>query len=246
LNRTKSNPKKSAAKKKRSVTKTKKSIKIREKEPARKLRKVVTKKKTGKRIKNRRSAAKKIIIKGQPGPTDKDYLCKDLKSRWWVVELDEDADLEQHAEYIERLLISIFGPDVEYFLPVCSERIRDKSSCFVFFEGYFFIKIDENVRRNISRLRGELIKGLLSKNGKYCEVTGKKINSFKKDMRSSIRKSIPRKGQIIIPKIGTFSNMNGTVIAVDRRKFLVTARFKKTSRVVDAPINVINIKERLP
>lgn len=193
-----------------------------------------------------RSSAKKFARKKtadeRPGPTHPDYLkCDDL-SKWIIVELTEDAILEEHIDAVERSILQCLGSNIEYFIPIYREKIQGKFACLVLFDGYLFIKEEESIRDQIYSLKNDYIRGPLRNNHTIQTVSGKKILEFKKEMLKKIKSIIPRKRSKVVPIVGTFSNLLGEVLSVDRKKLTALVRFKKSTRVVDAPINVINLQ----
>lgn len=166
----------------------------------------------------------------------------DPKSKWLIIELSEDVTFEEYVETIEQHIIQLFGSDSEYFIPVYQERVQDKVVSLVLFEGYFFIRSSDYITNISNEIFNEYFKGAMRKQNKIVEIPGIKINEFKEEMLEKLKRIIPRKKQRVIPKIGIFSDLEGEVISVDRRKFIATVRFKYTTRIIDAPISIINLK----
>lgn len=158
-----------------------------------------------------------------------------------IIELAEDVTFEEHVFEIERHIIQLFGNDSEYFIPIYQERVQDKIVSLVLFEGYFFIKSSDYVINISNDIYNEYFKGVMKKRDKVIEISGIKINEFKGEILEKLKKITPKKKQRVMPKIGVFSDLEGEVISIDKRKFIVTVRFKYTTRVIDAPISVINL-----
>lgn len=159
-----------------------------------------------------------------------------------IIELADDVTFEEYVEVIEKHIIQLFGTDSEYFIPVYQERVQDKVVSLVLFEGYFFIRSSDYIVNISYEIHSEFFKGIMKKQNKIVEIPGKKINEFKDEMLEKLKRIIPRKRQKVIPKIGVFSDLEGEVVSIDRRKFIATVRFRYTTRIIDAPISVINLK----
>ena len=167
-------------------------------------------------------------------------LLDDPTSKWFILELTEDTFLKEHCALIEKSIYGYFGDKVECFMPLYAEKVNDDIVSFVFFEGYVFIKDSGDANGFVQGFRNEYISGPVVSRGEMQYIYGRKINAFKREMKRKIRYLTPRKGETITPKVGVFENLEGIVISVDRKKYIVTARFKVQSRVVEAPIHVIN------
>lgn len=164
----------------------------------------------------------------------------DPKSRWNIIELAEDITFEEHSDVIERHIHDMFG-DVGYFVPFYKEKIHDKVTSLVLFEGYFFVASTDRVRVSPEYFHDEYIKGPMKKNKAVVEIPGTKINELKEELKIKLHERYPKKKQIVIPKIGVFSRLEGEVVSVDRRKLIAIVRFKYSTRIVDAPISFINL-----
>jgi transcription antitermination factor NusG len=72
-------------------------------------------------------------------------------------------------------------------------------------------------------------------------VSGVRINEYKTKMQERVKTLIPVVGQRVIPRVGVFKNLEGTVLSVDKKKLIAIVVFEKASRVVEAPLNVVNL-----
>lgn len=173
---------------------------------------------------------------------DLNHLYKNTDAKWLIIELNEDVELEENHEKIEVRIKEICGPDIEYFIPIYSEQVNGKSVCVVLFKGYFFIRSVENLEKTSVSLHDEQIKGPLLYNS-CCQYVGSgDINKFKVKLNRLVNDMIPHKGQAVIPRVGVFKNLEGVVLSVDKRKLIARVIFKRASRVVEAPINIINLQ----
>ena len=160
---------------------------------------------------------------------------------WLILELYDDVDLGGLYNNIENDILNIFGDSSDYFIPVYSEKVREKCVCINLFDGYVFVKESDNTEDALSKMKSEYIKGALSGPGGIIKVENESINSFKKKLEHKIKGMVPTKGQRVIPRVGTFKNMEGKVISVNKAKLIARVLFEKSSRVVEAPISVVNL-----
>lgn len=185
--------------------------------------------------KNRRRKNKILSTK------DLDFKYKGRSNKWIIIQLAEDCDLLEKYDAIESDLKKIFGDTADYFIPVYREKVNEKPVSLLLFEGYVFVKCTDTVKEWLFKERTENLLGPLYENGKCKYINNKDINKFKDDIQKMIRNKIPEKGQTVIPKEGDYKNLEGRVVSVNKNKMIATVVFEKRSRVVEAPINVINL-----
>lgn len=168
----------------------------------------------------------------------------DPRSRWVVFEFTEDLSLERSCDNVENFVMETFGRDVLYFIPIYRERLQDKFITFVLFDGYIFIRESKEVLSGVSRLnQNEYIKGPLREKGGYRTVGGREIIGIRRELMRAIYRQFPKKKDTVIPKVGMFSNLEGEVISVDKPNLTVLVQFKLKTRIVEAPISVINLEK---
>lgn len=163
------------------------------------------------------------------------------KSRWNIIELAEDITFEEHFNIIEHYMFELFGRDIQYFFPLYREKIGDKTAILTLFDGYFFVQSNSKIIEFPDKFRNECIKGPMKKSKKVVEVPGIKINDLKKELQLRLKELIPRRKQVVIPKIGIFGNLEGEVLSVDRKNLFAVVKFQYATRVVEAPISFINL-----
>jgi hypothetical protein len=200
--------------------------------------KVDSKKKTTENTKEEHKNTELYISKYSVIHTNKKV---DSKSRWNIIELAEDITFEEHSDVIERHIPNMFGADIEYFVPFYKQKINEKIVSLILFEGYFFVRSTESVLIYPDKFHDEYIKGPMKKNRMVVEIFGTKINELKEELKLKLKQSYPKRKQIVIPKIGTFSNLEGEVVSVDKKNLVAIVRFKYSTRIVDAPISFINL-----
>ena len=164
----------------------------------------------------------------------------DPKAKWIIFELAEEVTFEDCSEAIEQDILQLLGEDVQYFIPIYSKDISGNLVSDILFEGYFFIKSSNKILDSIDDIRSDHIKGAMKKNSKIVQIPGEKINEFKKEMYEKLLRLAPKRKQWISPKIGIFSNLKGEVLSVNKRDMTFIARFKCSTREVEAPVNFIN------
>jgi len=188
--------------------------------------------------KNKETTPELTISKNSVGNNDKKV---DPKSFWNIIELAEDITFEEHSDAIEHHIKLMFGDDIEYFIPLYKEKVQDKVVSLILFEGYFFVRSRSDILNFPDRFRCEYFKGPMKRKKIVVEILGVKINELKNELKLKLKARIPRKKQIVVPKIGVFSNLEGEVISVDKKKLVAIVKFQYTTRIVEAPINFINL-----
>lgn len=164
-------------------------------------------------------------------------------SIWYVIQLAEIEEIKNNPYIIDDAIKKVFGDSVNVFIPCYRERIEDSVTAFWLFDGYVFIEANEKVYNNFffsSENNYVLKKILLNKSYKVKEISGKEINELKRKLWDLFCKSFPKKGDIIVPIIGSFSGYQGKVINVYKRDLIAIVSFVFSTRRVDVPISFIN------
>lgn len=165
-------------------------------------------------------------------------------SKWYIIQLDEDIDLEKNIRNIESALKDIFCDNVRYFIPCYKEIIDNEIIIFSLFDGYIFIENKDIIIYNdIIYLGDNNVYGkIVRKNNKIAEVSGEDINKIKKDLWETFCKGFPKKGQIIVPKVGVFGGLQGEVVTVVEKDFVAIVKFTYSSIQLEVPVSFLNIK----
>lgn len=216
-----------------------------------------SKKKTSRKISSNKSKSvnKKAVSKkkapGQkktPGQKNRDDLVQNLDhkyvgrgGKWIIVQLSESCELKEHAEQLVQQIKEAYGEKTEFFLPMYVDYVGNKSVCLVLFDGYFFVRETKELDTAGLKERTEFIQGPMYKEKQMKYVKNKDINKFKNDIKKKLKTKIPKKGQLVIPKVGNYRNIEGKVISVNRKKMVARVVFSLVSRVVEAPIKIINL-----
>ena len=158
-----------------------------------------------------------------------------MSDQWLILELNESVENASYRE-IELTLLTIFGENIEYFIPRYHERMGSYISTSVLIEGYVFVKDSPDVRQNFLNLREQkLFSGFLFFGGKYKTVS----SSIIKELRTKLRRSLKRKfvdGSNVRVLGGVFKNLIGEVISTEDNGKKVMVKIKRISREIIAPI----------
>jgi transcription antitermination factor NusG len=166
----------------------------------------------------------------------------DPSGAWMILEVNDDGEnLYDRYELLESELIRIFGEEVQFFIPAYIEKIKDKIVGVDLIGGYLFVEKKHESESAIAVMTSPYIKGRMAEGGRSGFITGANINEYKKKMLDYIKNMAPKKGSLVIPKVGTFKNLEGKVVSVARDRKSATVMFKRSSRVVTAPVSVINM-----
>jgi transcription antitermination factor NusG len=165
------------------------------------------------------------------------------KGKWLIIELSENCRIGEQVSQVASEIKSAFGKDAIYFIPVRTEKIKERDLTNVLFDGYVFVNCpsEEYAKDGVYNLCGSCLQRPLSERSKLTFITDRDIESFKKSMEASILEVYPDKGAIIIPRSGTFKDMEGEVLSINKPAKTVLAIFKTLSREVTAHINILNI-----
>lgn len=158
---------------------------------------------------------------------------------WLIIRIKDGCELSENYESVEKELQNVLDDNTEYFIPAYVEKVEDQYIPIVLFEGYVFAKCENCIWDPSSII---CLEGPLVVNHNFQYVKNRDINNFKYRLNNQIQNMIPKKGQLIKPKIGIFKNLEGTVVSVNKKKRTAKAIFKQASRVVSAYINVINLE----
>jgi transcription antitermination factor NusG len=161
--------------------------------------------------------------------------------RWVIFQLKEDCDISENYEAIEQELNNSFGDDIEHFIPVYREKIDKSSVGLTLFDGYIFLRYKSGQECVYNPGEYRFLEGPLMRGGKINYASDREINILRANLYKKLQKRFPRRGQMITPKSGTFKNLEGKVVGIDRKNRVVRAVFKQSSREVGADINVINL-----
>jgi transcription antitermination factor NusG len=162
---------------------------------------------------------------------------------WIILELQENCQLDRQMDSVVSEIKNAFGEKVEYFLPVHVETINNKRLVTSLFDGYVFVNIGKvkNAAKCIDSIRGSYIAGPMVSRGTYTAVSDEEILRYKSRLEDILYTWTPRREEEVVPKVGIFRNMVGTVKDVDLDKKEATVVFKTRSREVTTNIQLLNL-----
>lgn len=162
--------------------------------------------------------------------------------RWLILELNDAFEDVKYRD-IKAALITVFGDEVDYFIPIHHECIGSYTSTSVLMEGYVFIKDCLEVRQGINNLyESKVFSGALFYSGKYQTVNSEVIRNLKKKLRNSLKKKMTNGTKVLILG-GVFKNLTGEVISVEDSGKKIMVKIKRISREIIAPIPSTLLKE---
>jgi transcription antitermination factor NusG len=160
-----------------------------------------------------------------------------------ILEVNDDGEsLYERYEFLESELIRVFGEETQFFIPAYIEKVKDKVIGIDLIGGYLFVEKTVSSDSAVAGMSSPYIKGRMSEGAKSCTMTGASINNYKRKLLESIKNLAPKKGAVVVPKVGTFKSLEGKVISVARDRKSARVLFKKSSRIVQAPVSVLNME----
>lgn len=165
------------------------------------------------------------------------------KSVWMIIEINDDGEnLFDRYEIIEAEIISVFGETTAFFIPSYIEKVKDKVIGIDLIGGYVFVERTESSEGIVVSMSSPYLKGRMKETSRSATITGASINEYKKRLLQSIKDLAPKKGSLVVPRVGTFKNVEGKVVSVARDRRSATVVFRKSSRIVQAPVSVLNLE----
>ena len=167
----------------------------------------------------------------------------DRASEWMILALNGD-DEETHSRYdlIEAEILRVFGENVEFFIPSFVEKVKDRAVGMDLMTGYVFVQRTAESETAFVENPSPYFKCEMRSGSRSDVIKGDTINGYKKKLLEEIKGKAPKKGDTVIPKVGTFKSMEGTVVSVSKDRRTATVIFKRASRIVQAPVSVLNIE----
>lgn len=139
---------------------------------------------------------------------------------------------------------SVFGSKIETYIPKHVEKVRTKSIEFSLFDGYVFVNLSscDKAHQSLQSITGNRLLGKpLKEGGNYFTVSDKEIERYR---ALAVEKSVtyrPSIGDVVIPKTGTFSNIDGVVVGIEEDSKKAIIEFMMPSRTVTASITFVNL-----
>jgi transcription antitermination factor NusG len=163
------------------------------------------------------------------------------EKKWFIIEINETANVD-YAE-ISNAVVTIFGDDVDYFIPIHHEKMGSYISKSILMEGYVFVRNSHIVRENINEVKDQRIfLGPLTIGGKLQTINSHIIGSLRKKLKKSTSKKIKVGSNVEILE-GTFKKLIGEVMDVEEDGRKITVRIKRLSREIIAPLPSTIVRE---
>lgn len=158
-----------------------------------------------------------------------------MRAEWLVLELCDFIDNISYKD-IESAVITTFGDDIEYFIPMHFEEMGSYTSTSTLMDGYVFIKDEPKVQENLINLKDNLIfSKILCNKGEFVRIDSRTIAGLKHKLKNTLKKKfIP--GTKVKVLDGVFKNLIGEVISIEDQGRSVMVKIKRVSREMIAPI----------
>jgi transcription antitermination factor NusG len=163
-------------------------------------------------------------------------------SDWFIIEVSEHEDSATYPELVVALQ-SVFGPDVEYFIPIYHEQLGSYTSTNTLFEGYVFVKDSDKVRKNLANIKdSQLFSGFLKQGGKVQMLNVKEINSLRRKLKNSLNKKFQPGIRVKVHE-GVFQNLEGEILCLEDNGRIANVKIVCLSREIIAPIPTTCLEE---
>lgn len=158
-----------------------------------------------------------------------------MVSNWLIIELSDFIDNISYKD-IETALLTVFGNEIEYFIPIHYEKIGSYTSTSTLIDGYVFLKNCISVQENLINLKDQkLFSKVLYEKGKFVTIDSKKIAGLKRKLKNTLKKRFIPNDKVKILD-GVFKNLVGEVIGVEDQGRKIMVKIKRVSREMIAPI----------
>jgi len=164
-----------------------------------------------------------------------------VSDKWLILELSDSASSDYHE--IAESLISFFGDDADFFIPIHHEKMGSYISKSVLMEGYVFVRDTPSIREIIPEIKEKrMFIGPLFLGGKIQTVDSNTIGSLKRKLKSSIKKKIQIGSKVEIID-GVFKKLTGEVLNVHDNGKKLTIKIHRLTREIIAPLPTTSVKE---
>jgi transcription antitermination factor NusG len=156
-------------------------------------------------------------------------------NQWIIIELNDAVEDVEYQD-IEAAIFSTYGDGIEYFIPICHEKMGSYTSTSTLLEGYIFVRDCDQVRDNMINLKeNRIFSKALSQSGKYQTISSTVIRGLKNRLKSSLKRKFAEGSRVRILE-GVFKNLIGEVICIEDDGKKIMVRIKRISREIIAPI----------
>lgn len=161
---------------------------------------------------------------------------------WYILEINEVGEVATYPEIVAALQ-SVFGQDVEYFIPIYHEQMGSYTSTNVLFEGYVFIQDSDEVRSNLANVKDcRIFSGLLKMCGQIKTLNSKEIGLLRRKLKSSLNKRLQIGTKVKVHE-GVFQNLEGEVLSLEDNGRIANVKIICLSREIIAPIPTTCVEE---
>jgi transcription antitermination factor NusG len=161
---------------------------------------------------------------------------------WYIIEINEHGDAATYPELVAAVQ-SVFGLNVEYFIPIYHEQLGSYTSTNTLFEGYAFVKDSDSVRSNLINIKdSQMFSGVLKMCGKIQMLDTKIINSLRRKLKSSLNKKYQQGVRVKVHE-GIFQNLEGEILSMEDNGRIANVKIICLSREIIAPIPTTCLEE---
>jgi len=154
---------------------------------------------------------------------------------WLILELSDFLDNIQYKD-IENALITTFGREIDYFIPIYYEEIGSYTSTSTLMDGYVFVKDSPEIQKSIGNIRDHrLFSKVLCDKGQYATISSRVIAGLRQKLKNTLKKKY-KSGSRVKVLDGVFKGLVGEVIGVEDDGRRIMVRIKRVSREIIAPI----------
>lgn len=167
-----------------------------------------------------------------------------MKAEWLVLELNDFIDNISYKD-IESAVITTFGENIEYFIPMHFEEIGSYTSSSTLMDGYVFIKDHPNIQESLLNLKeNQLFSKVLCKKGEFVRIDSRTIAGLKHKLKNTLKKKF-NPGEKVKVLEGVFKDLVGEIISIEDGGRLVMVKIKRISREMIAPVPSTQIEKVL-
>jgi transcription antitermination factor NusG len=155
--------------------------------------------------------------------------------KWIIIELSEQGEEASYPELVYAIQ-SIFGADVETFIPIHYEKIGSYTSTNVLFDGYIFIVDSQQNRMSLMEIKdSKMFAGPLKVMGRIQTLNSAEISDLKQKLRNSLNRKF-KPGSVVRVCDGTFANLEGEILNTEDNGKISTVKIVCQSREMIVPI----------
>jgi transcription antitermination factor NusG len=163
-------------------------------------------------------------------------------NQWLILEVNEMSDNVPYKD-MARAITSVFGDDIDFFVPIHHEQMGTYNSTCTLMEGYAFVRDTPEVRENIVYFHEQRVfSNILSQGGKYQTINSRAIGVLKKKLHASMKRRF-EVGKKVKVLEGVFKNLIGEVVSIEENGKQIMIRIQRISREILAPIPATLLEE---